>query len=174
MNETESLLIANVLNGVPFPVAARAAGNDEGWALDVFEEAMKRVAEYVLVHCVAFFPCTSLPEARRHKARVLECLVAIERWDATERDIVLAIFKGRNVLNDGVPRAQAEEILNRTLNALPHYLTEKEIPAYITDRRAFVRERRSRVIEAVEKFVSFRNPLVYKKIEHSTVTMEQT
>jgi hypothetical protein len=76
---------------------------------------------------------------------VLEILGAMARWDDHERALAIAIFKGRNVVReDGVPREDAERILNETLKALPHYLSAAEIAAYTRDRAKFVKENAAR------------------------------
>lgn len=170
MTEKEALILSNLLNGVAVDDVAASAGEEVAQVMGVFQEAMRRVAEYVLVHCVAFFPCTALSDARRNRVQVLEILSAIERWDAYEHEIVGKILRGKNVMSEGVPREDAERILNATLNALPNYLRKEDLPQYNHDRRAFVRNNRSRVLDAVDRFVSFRNPLLYKNIEHTTLS----
>jgi hypothetical protein len=87
------------------------------------------VREYQLVMCYPFFPVGALSEARLYRLHVLEVLDAMGRWDDHEREVAIAIFKGRNVVkDDGVPREDAERILNEALKALPHYLSAAEIP----------------------------------------------
>jgi hypothetical protein len=96
---------------------------EEARGLEIFAEAMKRVREYQLVMCYPYFPVGALTEARQYRLHVLEVLGAMERWDDHERELAMAIFKGRNVMKgDGVPREDAERILNEVLKALPHYL----------------------------------------------------
>jgi hypothetical protein len=169
MTESEALLIRNLLNGVPVAAAAQASQMTEGEAGQAFAEAMKRVAEYQLVHCVPYTPVGALSEARRNRVRVLEMLGEIQRWDDEERGIVLAILEGRNVIADGLPREDAERAMKRAIDAMPHYLqTPADLRAWGKDRAKFVRENRARVREIVEGFVSFRQPLIYKKIEHAT------
>jgi hypothetical protein len=173
----EALLIRNLLNGVPEADAARASDLSEADARDVFREAMRRVSEYRLVHCVPFFPCDSLIEARREREKVLDVLSAIQRWDDGERAIALDIFAGRNVLADGLPRADAERVLTKTLTALPNYLfvadnkarQVAEMAAWRKDRNGYIKAHRGQVREAVERFVSFRTPLLYKTIEHQLI-----
>lgn len=170
MREQEKLVVANLLNGLAPERVAQDLHLDPGTVQAVFAEAMRRVAEYVLVHCVPFFPCQSLAEARRNRLRILEILAAIERWDAGERDAILALLRGRDVLAEfGLTRGELEPWLERTLDALPHYLTAEEVRLYVRDRRRFVAENRARVAAAVEGFVSFRQPLLYKPIEHQTI-----
>jgi hypothetical protein len=113
-------------------------------------------------------PVGALTEARQYRLHVLEILGAMERWDDHERELATAMFNGRNVMKDGVPREDAERVLNEVLKALPHYLNVGEIPAYMKDRAKFVRERRSRVLEILERFPSLREPLQYKNIETYT------
>ena len=169
MTESEALLIRNLLNGVPIAAAAQVSGMTEGEAGLAFTEAMRRVAEYQLVHCVPFTPVDCLADARRNRVRVLEMLGQIQRWDDVEREIVLAVLAGRNVVKEGCPREQAERAFNRALDAMPHYLQRQEdIRAWARDRAKFVRENRARIREIVEGFVSFRQPLIYKRIEHAT------
>jgi hypothetical protein len=160
----EALVLSNILNGVEPAQAARAAALEEDRGLEIFTEAMARVREYQLVMCYPFFPVGALTEAREYRLHVMAVLGAIERWDDHEREVAIAIFKGRDVRGDGVPREDAERILNEVLKALPHYLSAAEIPAYTRDRAKFVKERRARVIEALERFPSFREPLQYKNI----------
>lgn len=169
MTEPEALLIRNLLNGVPIADAARVSGMTEGEAGQAFAEAMKRVAEYQLVHCVPYTPVGNLAEARRNRVRVLEMLGEIQRWDDRDREIVLEVLAGRNVVADGCPREVAERAFKRALDAMPHYLqTQADLRAWRNDRAKFMRENRARVREIVEGFVSFRRPLIYKKIEHAT------
>lgn len=163
MTENEALLIRNLLNGVEPPQAARGAGLDEADALAVFAEAMKRVAEYRLVHCMPFFECGTLAQARAARFMVMDALDRIARWDDGERELMARLFRdGRAEL----PRAELESVLRRTLDALPHYMEKGELREYYRDRMAFIRGRRARVIELLEKFVSFRAPLLYRNIEH--------
>jgi hypothetical protein len=165
MKPDEALVLRNILNGVEPAQAALAAGMEEARGLEIFGEAMARVREYQLVMCYPFFPVGALIEVRRYKRHVLEILDAMARWDDHERALAIAIFKGRNVVReDGVPREDAERILNETLKALPHYLSAAEIAAYTRDRAKFVKENRSRVIDALERFPSLREPLQYKNI----------
>jgi len=168
VTENEALVLRNLLNGVDPVRAAAAGGLPEAEGLAVFHEAMRRVQEYVLVHCVPFFPCAALSEARQNRALVMEVLGAIQRWDDGEREIAIAILRGRKVVAEGVPRAQAEAVLDRVLTALPHYLTAADIALYARNRAVFVRDQRARVLDAVEKFVSFREPLLYRRIVHTT------
>ena len=166
MDETLKLQIANLLNGVPVEEVARIAGEDRAETMARFLAVMKLVAEYQLVHCVPYFPCNSLAEACRNRLRVLDILGAIERWDAVERDFMLDLLKGKKGVDYGLDRAAARKIWDRTLDAVPNYLDKGDLAAYFRDRNAFLSARRSRVIAAVEKFVSLRNPLIYKRIEH--------
>jgi hypothetical protein len=169
MTEPEALLIRNLLNGVAIADAARASGMTEGEAGLAFAEAMRRVAEYQLVHCVPYTPCESLSEARRNRVRVLEMLGGIQRWDGVERELVLAVLDGRNVIAEGCPREEVVRAWGRALDAMPHYLRSPEdIRAWAQDRHKFVVKNRGRVRGMVEGFVSFKQPLLYKKIEHAT------
>lgn len=172
MTEGEALVLRNILNGVDPAVAAVTAGMEESRGLAVFQEAMRRVAEYQLVMCVPHFPVMALAEARQSRRRVLEILGAIERWDHHERELAGAILRGRNVIKEGVPREEAERVLNRVLETLPSYLSASDIRAYTLDRAKFVREHRSRVLGAIEKFPSLREPLQYKKIEHQYISQQ--
>lgn len=165
MTEKEALLVRNILNGVPEEALAGALHLDAEDIRAVFAEAMRRVAEYVLVHCVPFFPCALPIEAQRNRVMVMDIIGRIERWDESERDIMLGLLKGERV---DAPRELIAEIMRRTLDALPHYLALAEVRIYMADRRAFIGAHRRRVIEAIEQFVSFRNPLLYKNIIHVT------
>lgn len=169
MTPTQALVLRNILNGIEPVPAAQAAGLAEDQGLVIFNEAMRRVAEYQLVHCVPHFPVIAIAEARRNKRGVMEILAKIQDWDDGERELAMAILKGRNVLKEGADRADAERVLNTVLEALPHYLEAGDIPAYARDRRQFVREHRSRVLDAVERFPSFREPFQYKPIEHQYI-----
>lgn len=167
MTESEALLIRNLLNGVEPAQAACAAGLAEEEGIAAFSEAMKRVAEYRLVHCMPFFECGTLLQARSARFLVLEALERIGHWDDEGRDLMIAFFKGQK------PDRAAEEIkaiLASTLNAMPYYLAKNEHAAYYRDREAFIRVHRSRVIGLLERFVSFRTPLLYKNIEHAGIT----
>ena len=168
MTESEALLIRNVLNGVPAASVARAADLTEDEVAQAFAEAMRRVAEYQLVHCVPFFPVGSVIEARRHRLQVLDVLGEIQRWDDGERELALAILAGHNVIAEGVERMHAERVVSRVLNALPHYLPAADIAEYRRDRKSYIRAHRGQVRETVERFVSFRTPLLYKNIVHYT------
>lgn len=173
LDERELLIARNVVNGVAPEALAQQLGTTPAAVEAAFTAAMRLVAEYRLVHCVPFFPCLSVMEARRNQRRALEILEAIEVWDAIERDMMLDLLKGVNVMRKyGADRAVVEAMLNRTLNAVPHYLTPKEAVEFGRDRKGFVTAHRARVIEAVERFVSFRNPLVYKRIEDQTIILE--
>lgn len=163
MTENEALLIRNLLNGVEPVRAAQAAGLTEEEGLAAFSEAMKRVAEYRLVHCMPFFECGTLDQARAARLLVLEALEQIGHWDDVGRDLMIALFKGQR---PDVDRAELKAVLDGTLNALPHYLDRHEHAAYYRDRQAFIRAHRSRVIGLLERFVSFRTPLLYKNLEH--------
>ena len=168
MTEPEALLIRNLLNGVPVASAACASDLSEDDAAAAFAECMRRVAEYQLVHCVPFFPVGSVVEARRHRLEVLDVLGEIQRWDDGDRELALAVFAGHNVVAEGADRAHTEQVLSRVLNALPHYLPAADIAEYRRDRKGYIRARRGQVRETVERFVSFRAPLLYKKIVHYT------
>lgn len=166
MTEAQSLEIRNLLAGVAPAQVAELAGEPEERVLARFADAMLRVAEYQLVHCVPFFPCGTLPAARRSQVKVLDILGRIERWDAIERGLMLDLLKGNDVTVHGLPREAIEAILRRTLNALPNYLNPAEIAPYRRDRKGFLLANKKRVIEIIERFVSFKNPLSYKHIEH--------
>jgi hypothetical protein len=165
MQDRDRLIVANLLNGIAVDQAAAAFGVNEVVADAMFAAAMELVAEYRLVHCIPHFECGTLEQARRERVRVLEILGRIERWDAFERDLMLDLFKRKDLSGCGIPRQQIREILQRTLDALPGYLRSEDLPAYFRDRRAFVRQSPQRVIEAVEKFISFRNPITYRKFK---------
>lgn len=165
MDESTQLILANLLNGVSPETAARTFGRTEADVREAFGAAMKFVAEYRFVHCMPHFDSSTLDEARQNKFRVLDILRRIERWDAVERDVMVDLLKGKDVTAYGLSQSELEAILKRTLDALPNYLQKGELQAYFEDRRAFVAGRKARVIEAVEKFISFKNPLTYKAIE---------
>lgn len=165
VTEKETLLVRNILNGVPEEALAGALHLDTEDIRAAFAEAMRRVAEYVLVHCVPFFPCTLPVEAQRNRVLVMDIIGRIERWDDFERDVMLGLLKGERV---DAPRELIEQVMRRTLDALPHYLSLAEVRLYMADRRAFIAGHRRRAIEAIEQFVSFRNPLLYKNIIHVT------
>lgn len=167
MTENEELLILNLLNGVEPASAGLAAGMSGEEVLAAFSEAMKRVAEYRLVHCMPFFECGTLAQARQSRFMVMDAFKRILLWDAEGRDLMIALFKGQK---PDRARAEIETTLASTLNALPFYLEKHEHAAYYRDRQAFIRERRSRVIGLLERFVSFRTPLLYKNIEHAGIT----
>jgi hypothetical protein len=166
MQDRDRLIVANLLNGVAIAEVAAVFGVNEAVADAMFAAAMKLVAEYRLVHCIPHFECATLEAARRERARVLEILGRIERWDAFERDLMLDLLKRKDLTGCGIPREQIREILQRTLDALPGYLSAADQPAYFRDRQTFIRQFPQKAIEAVEKFISFRNPLTFKKIEH--------
>lgn len=166
MNDAEHLVLLNLLNGVEPAVAGRAAGLAEDEVNALFTQAMRHVGEYALVHCTPFVECQSLPAARRNKLAVLDIVAAIQRWDTEERDLMLAVFKGRNVVRDGVPRETAQAVLARTLDAIPHYLLESQMAAYKVDRAKYVRENRSAIAAILERFVSFREPFLYRAVTH--------
>jgi len=168
MTEPEALLIRNLLNRVPVVQAARASDMTEEDAAAAFAECMRRVAEYQLVHCVPFFPVGSVAEAQRHRLEVLEVLGEIQRWDDGDRELALAILAGHNVIAEGADRQHAERVVSRVLNALPYYLPKDNLREYVRDRKSFIRANRGRVRELVEGFVSFRTPLIYKRIIHVT------
>lgn len=165
MKDLDRLIVANLLNGVAPAAVAATFGVDEAKADSTFSAAMKVVAEYRLVHCIPHFECGTLEQARAERVRILEILGRIERWDAYERDLVLDLLKRKDLSGYGKPREEIQEVLQRTLDALPAYLQPQDLPAYFRDRRAFIAERPERVIEAVEKFISFRNPVVYKNVK---------
>lgn len=169
MTENEALLIRNLLNGVPAPEAARAAGLSEEEGLAAFSEAMKRVGEYRLVHCMPFFECGTLAQARTSRGMVLDALDRIARWDDGERELMIAVFKGQR---PQVDRELLKAALDRTLKVLPHYLDRTEHQAYYRGPQAFIRDRRTRVIGLLERFVSFREPLLFKNVENVGVTQE--
>ena len=173
MKEEEVLLARNVVNGIAPEALAQTQQVTVAVVMQAFSDVMRLVAEYRLVHCVPFFPCTAVADARRHRQRVFEVLEAIALWDEIERDMMLDLLKGVNVMKKyGAAREIVEALLNRTLNAVPHYLTAREAAEFGRDRKGFVTAHRARVIEAVERFVSFRNPLVYKRIEDQCITLE--
>jgi hypothetical protein len=165
MQDPDRLIVANLLNGVASSTVAAAFGVNEAVADCAFAAAMKLVAEYRLVHCIPHFECGTIEQARRERVRVLEILGRIERWDAYERDLMLDLLKKKDLSGYGKPRQEIQEIMQRTLDALPSYLHPRDLPAYFRDRQAFVRESAHKVIEAVEKFISFRNPVFYKNVK---------
>jgi len=165
MEDRDRLIVVNLLNGVAPSAVAAAFGVGEEMAMSVFVRAMKFVAEYRLVHCVPHFECGTLEQARAEWGRVLEILGRIERWDAYERDLMLDLLKRKDLSGYGKPRQEIQEVLQRTLDALPSYLHPRDLTAYFRDRRAFITERPELAIEAVEKFISFRNPVVYKNFK---------
>lgn len=169
-HEDRVLIARNLVNGIEVMPLAQSLHVTEEQVAQAFSDVMRLVAEYVLVHCVPFFPCIGLADARRHRERVGEVLEAITLWDEIERDMMLDLLKGVNVMKKyDAQRHVVEALLNRTLNAVPHYLTPKEAAEFGRDRRGFVVNHRSRVIQAVERFVSCKNPLVYKTIQHETL-----
>lgn len=173
MKEQDVLIARNLVNGVSPEQLAQSHRMAPEAVMQAFDAAMRLVAEYVLVHCVSFFPCISLFDARRNRLRVSEVLEAIALWDAIEREMMLDLLKGVNVMRKyDAARATVEALLNRTLNAVPHYLSAREAAEFGRDRKGFLACHRARVIEAVEKFVSFDNPLVYKRIAHESVVLE--
>lgn len=173
MNAHQALIVANLLNGASVQDVAVAFHESPEEVLAMFEATMRKVAEYALVHCLPQFECRNLDAARLNRRRVMDALSAIQVWDGVERDTVLALFRGENVLEKfGLPRAEAEKLLKRTLDAVPHYLTVEQVASYTRDRQGFIRSNKSRVIEAIEGFVSFRNPIVYKHIEHQVIRAE--
>jgi len=173
VTEGQQLLIANLLNGVAPETAGTAEGMTAEDALAFFAEVMRLVAEYRFVHCVPYFDCASLEQARRNRLWVLDILARIERWDSVEHDLILDLLKGRDVAEYGVEHEEIQKVLERVLDALPHYLKQESDRAiYFRSRKVFIAERRSAAIAAVEQFVSFRNPLTYKKIEHLGMTQD--
>lgn len=174
MKELHMLVARNLINGVAPEVLAQTYAIAVEEVMQIFNSTMRLVAEYVLVHCVPFFPCQSLTDARRNRANVAAVLEALELWHTIERDMMLDLLKGINVMSKyGAKREIVEDMLNRTLNAVPHYLTANEAVEFGRDRKGFVTAHRKRVIEAVERFVSPDNPLVYKTIAHETIVAEQ-
>ena len=170
MTEAENLLVRNLLNGVAPETAARAAGLAEEEGLAAFAEAMRRVAEYRMVHCMPFFECGTLAQARASRLYVLQALEEIAWWDGEGRELMIEVFKG------GRPqraRGEIEAIADRTLAALPFYLEKDELPAYRRGRMAFIRDHRARVVGLLERFVSFRAPLLLKNIAHETIHVKQ-
>jgi hypothetical protein len=167
MTENEALLVQNLLNGVEPARAAQAAGLTEEEGLAAFSEAMKRVAEYRMVHCMPFFECGTPGQARAARIMVLDAMERIQRWDDEGRELMIAVFKGQKP-----DRAEAEvkAILAGTLNALPYYLDWHEHRNYYRDRQAFIRAHRSRVIGLLERFISFRAPLLLKNVKHVGVS----
>lgn len=165
MDAAAQLIVANLLNGVSPETVARTFGGTEAEVRDTFGAAMKLVAEYRFVHCMPHFDSSTLDEARQNKLRVLDILQRVARWDEIERDVMLDLLKGKDVSGYGLTQRELEGVLKRTLDALPNYLQKGELQAYYQDRRAFVAARKARVIEAVEKFISFENPLTYKSID---------
>jgi hypothetical protein len=172
MTDAEILVLRNLLNGVDPAAAGRAAGKAEDEVSALFAHAMRHVGEYALVHCVPNVECQSLPAARRNRLAVLEVIAAIQRWDAEERELVLAIVKGRNVVREGVSRETAVAIFDRALEALPHYLLENQMAAYKANRGQFVRDNRSAVVAILERFVSFREPFLYKQVTNVPIGMD--
>lgn len=166
MTEAESIEIRNLLAGVALERVAAEAREPLAKVLARFDDAMRRVAEYQLVHCVPFFPVGTLAEARRSQIKVLDVLGRIERWDAVERGLMLDLLKGNDVSGYELERAEIEAILKRTLDALPNYLNASEIAPYGRSRRTWLAANRKRAIALIERFVSFKNPLGYKHIEH--------
>lgn len=164
MQEKLKLEVANLLNGVPVEQVARLAGDTPEDVTARFKAVMRLVSEYQVVHCVPMFECGSIVTAQRNRLTVMSVLDAIERWDECERDLMLKVFKGQPTGN--VARDALQKVLQRTLDAIPYYLHKSEHPAYFADRRQFIACNKKRVIEVLERFVSFRNPLIYKRIEH--------
>lgn len=173
MREQQVLIARNLVNGIEPAALSGAMHIDEREIMQAFSDVMRLIAEYVLTNCVPFFPCIALSDARRNQERVSAVLEAITLWDEIERDMMLDLLKGVNVMRKyDASRAVVEALMNRTLNAVPHYLTAKEAAEFGRDRRGFVINHRSRVIHAVERFVSFKNPLAYKTIKHETLQPE--
>lgn len=172
MTPTQSLIIGNLLNGVSVDATAAALGETPEECLRVFEAVMARAAEYALIHCVPHFRCDSLGAARLNRFQVLRILSQIDRWDELERDLVLDLFRGEDVVaKHGITRQAAEQALQRALDALPHYLQADQAGAYMTDRKAWITAHRGEVMAAVERYPSFDNPLQYPHIEHQTVSL---
>lgn len=172
MTPTQSLIIGNLLNGVSVDATAAALAETPEECLRVFEAVMARVAEYALIHCVPYFRCDSLGAARLHRFQILHILSQIDRWDELERDLVLDLFRGQDVIAKyGVTRQTAEQALQRVLDALPHYLQADQAGAYMTDRKAWLATHHGEVMAAVERFPSFDNPLQYPRIEHQMVSL---
>lgn len=164
MLDSLKLEIANLLNGVPVEEVARLAGDPPEVVTARFVSVMKMVEEYQVVHCVPFFVCNSIATARRNRLTVLSVLGAIERWDAFEHDLMISLFKHQQA--GDIERDELQKILRRTLDAMPNYLTKAEQPEFFRDPKAFIAGHRNRVIEVLERFVSFKNPLIYRRIEH--------
>jgi hypothetical protein len=169
MTERDALIVRNVLNGVEAEQLASTLGGSAEDVSATFAGIMRLVSEYVLVHCVAFFPCGSVPEARRNRSKVMYVLGCIQDWDDGEREVMVALFKGRDIAEYCLPREKVQEILARTLDAIPHYLPLAEGVEFWRDRKNFIANKRSIVIGAVERFVSFDNPLIYKNIENTRI-----
>jgi len=188
MTESEALLIRNILNGVPPSTAAIAAGLSEEDGLAAFHEAMQRVAEYRTIHCLPLFMCNTVAAAQGSRLMVMEALNDIVRWDTTDRDVVAMLLRGQK------PQIASEEgarILRRTLRAIPFYMNQpseeavgRDIAVYQaamsayekknnwTPMREYIRANRGRLLAILERFVSFREPLLLKNITHQTIVAE--
>lgn len=168
MTEQQNLMLGNLLNGVAVDRVAETFRVTQADVMALFVATMKVVAEYRFVHCVPYFDCGDLGNARRNRLQVLGILAGIERWDTMERDLVLDLLNGRGVAQYGLAREEVVAILNRTLNAIPNYLSVSELREYEHNRKAYIQKHRARVIATVEQFVSLTEPLKYKRIEHVT------
>ncbi len=153
------IVINNLLNGVSLEDAASAAHISQADALQLFHDTMLKVREYVLINCVPFFACDTLPDAQRNRYAVLDVMRRIEAWDSKERDVATRILKGQD---HGTTQADAERISKEARIQASFYLDDKELRAYGRDPREFCRNNRTRVLGILERAVSKDNPTQYK------------
>jgi hypothetical protein len=169
----DDLLVENVLNGVALAVAGQALGYREGEAQSVFAEAMRRVEEYVVSHAEPLLLCRDLDAARLHRMRVLEVVRRIRVWTDAECDVVMDVLRGVDVERKyEISREVATDVVSRAMRALPHYLRHAEAAAMALNPTAWITANRRAAMAAVERMVSWRNPYLYKHVEHHTVRPE--
>ncbi|HXC40819.1 MAG TPA: hypothetical protein VN667_17925 [Burkholderiales bacterium] len=166
MNEQQSILVSNLLNGVAVGEAARAAGMGEEAAMQLFLDVMRAVEEYQVIHCMPFFGCRTLGEAMRNRMSVFHALQAIERWDEIERPFMLDLLKRKGVEIHGLDRAEQEAIVRRTMMALAHYLPPAKLKEFERGRVKWAMAHPAECIAAMERFVSLTEPHVLKNVKH--------
>jgi hypothetical protein len=169
----DDLLVANILNGVTAEEAGRAFGIDGAVAAEIFESAMRRCEEYAVSHCLPLLRCRGVEAARRERTRVLDLIAQIRVWTDAERDVVLDILRGVDVVRKyEISREVATDVFARGLRALPHYLPMAEAAEIARDQVTWVRNpiNRRKAMAAVERMVSFDNPFRYKNVQHQLIT----
>lgn len=172
-SQIDQLILTNALAGVSFAEISASLHLGDGEAEQRIHGILETVREWIAAGFHPYFPCSTLEDARQHKARIVAVLQDVALWTYTIKPVAQHLIKGGNWQDiEGMDRTGILDAFSVAIIYMTHYLQGGMLTPFMKNPTIWIKANRGKAMELLERIPSLEGGRRLKNITFQTETSE--